>query len=406
MNNLRKTVPLAVLFLVIGILGGFLFSNKYSNTPKVFDVSEESKVKQINLESYWKVWDILDKKHVNAASTSDQDKVWGTIQGLARSYDDPYTEFLPPEELKGFEDDIAGSLEGIGIEIGIRNELLTVISPIKNSPAEKAGLMSGDVIVKINDIDSTKMSVDEAVKKIKGPKNTKVKLTIVRSGLLEPIQKEITRDVINIPTVGTELKKGEKPDENVFVIRLYSFNAQSPNSFRMALREFISSKSHRLVLDLRGNPGGYLEAAWDIASFFLPIGKTVVIEDFGGGEEKKFWRSKGYDIFKHDLLKMVVLVNSSSASASEILAGALHDHEVAKIVGTKTFGKGSVQELVKVTSDTSLKVTIAYWLTPKGLNISKEGIAPDIEVKSAEGDTKDGKDTQLEKALEIVRDMK
>jgi carboxyl-terminal processing protease len=199
-----------------------------------------------------------------------------------------------------------------------------------------------------------------------------------------------------MPTVDTE-KKGD-----VFIIRLYSFSAISPDLFRNALREFMMSGTNKLILDLRGNPGGYLEAAQDMASWFLPTGKVIVSEDFKDKSKNQVFRSKGYNIF-NDKLKFVILIDGGSASASEILAGALHEHGVAKLVGAKSFGKGSVQELVDITSDTSLKVTIARWLTPNGNSISHMGIMPDVEVKlDEEAYKKDRTDTQLNKALEIL----
>jgi carboxyl-terminal processing protease len=203
-----------------------------------------------------------------------------------------------------------------------------------------------------------------------------------------------------MPTIETEIKN------DVYVIKLLSFTAQSPNLFRDALRSFLQSGKNKLVIDLRGNPGGYLEAAWDISSWFLPLGEVIVTEDFGGKRENKIYRSKGYDVlnkFFGDNYKVAVLVNGGSASASEIMAGALKEHGVAELVGTKTFGKGSVQELVEVTDDTTLKVTVARWLTPDGHNLSQDGLKPDYEVELKATDLEAQKDPQLDKALEILR---
>jgi carboxyl-terminal processing protease len=190
--------------------------------------------------------------------------------------------------------------------------------------------------------------------------------------------------------------------ESMYYIALYSFSENSPNLFRSALRSFVESGDTKLILDLRGNPGGYLEAAMDMASWFLPPGKIIVREDFGAGKEETVYRSKGYDVF-NDNFKFVILVDSGSASASEILAGALSEYNKAILIGDQTFGKGSVQELVPVTDDTSLKVTIARWLTPNGNSISQEGITPHILVKPTEADIKAGKDVQLERAKEFLR---
>ena len=240
------------------------------------------------------------------------------------------------------------------------------------------------------------MAVDAAVKLIRGEKGTSVKLLIVRNGDVKPIEISVVRDTINIPTIDTKLRS-----DGIFIISLYSFSENSPSLFTKALREFVISGSDKLILDLRGNPGGYLEASVDMASWFLPTGKVIVREDFGKKQKEEVYRSKGYDIFS-DKLKMVILINRGSASASEILTGALSEHGKATVVGERSFGKGSVQELVNITNDTSLKITIARWLTPNGKSISEEGITPTYVATSSEKDLKDGRDVQLEKAVEIL----
>jgi carboxyl-terminal processing protease len=354
-------------------------------------------VSQDQFAPFWRAWQILDSKQVNAASTTAQQKVWGSIQGLASSYGDPYTVFFPPVEAKQFKEDIAGDFEGVGMEIGIKNKQLQVVAPLKGSPAEKAGVKSGDVILKIGDKITTDLPVDQAVKLIRGPKGTTVKILFLPNGSSKPVERTLTRDVINIPTIETSTKAG-----GIFVIRLYSFTAVSPDLFRNALREFVLSGNNKLVLDLRGNPGGYLDAAWDMASWFLPAGEVVVTEDFGKKAAPQVYRSKGYNIFSKNL-KMLILVDGGSASASEILAGALSENGVAKLVGTKTFGKGSVQELVPITSDTSLKVTVARWLTPNGHNLSENGLDPDYPVIVDEKTTAGGKDPAMDKAIELLK---
>lgn len=364
---------------------------------------------------FWKVWNTLEQKYVGATSTPNQEKIYGAMQGLVSSLGDPYTVFFPPEESEMFASDIAGSFGGVGMEVGKKDNVLTVIAPLKGSPAEKAGMKTGDRIVKIDDTVTNEMSVDKAVKLIRGPAGTKVRLTVVPIGASSPVERTIVRDTINMPTIETEVKPGTVVGQGttavpspvglradgVFVIRLFSFTATSPNLFRDALREFIKSGSHKLVLDLRGNPGGYLEAAVDMASWFLPAGKVIVTEDFGKNSAPRAYRSKGYNVFS-DKLQMVILVDGGSASASEILAGALKEQGVARLVGTKTFGKGSVQELIKITPDTSLKVTIARWLTPNGINLSKNGLDPDVEVKVTQADVDAKRDVQMLKAVEIL----
>lgn len=385
----------AIIFSIGSVYGSERAKNRalQSIAPAGVSITNEQ------LEPFWKVWAVLSDKYVEATTTDTQKRVWGAIQGLASSQGDPYTVFFPPDENKMFKSDIAGNFEGVGMEIAIKEKTLTVVTPIKNSPAERAGVRAGDKIIKIDDKIASDIAVDQAVKLIRGPQGTKVKITFLREGTSEPLEKSIQRDVIDIPTLETETKG------NVFIIKLFSFTSQSPDLFRAALREFLQSRKSRLIIDLRGNPGGYLDAAWDIASWFLPAGKIIVTEDFGGKAENKVLRSKGYDVLNKyfgDAYKVVVLVDGGSASAAEILAGALQEQGVAKLVGTKTFGKGSVQELVEITPETSLKVTIARWLTPSGHNLSHDGLNPDYVVEMKAKDIEAKKDPQLEKAIEIV----
>ncbi|MEK7464128.1 MAG: S41 family peptidase [Patescibacteria group bacterium] len=393
---------IGAVIVVLAFYVGNVFGEKNGRNEALLSIAPKGVIiTNEQFEPFWKVWNVLSEKYVEATTTDTQKRIWGAIQGLASSQGDPYTVFFPPEENKNFKSDIAGNFEGVGMEIGIKDGILTVISPIKNSPADRAGVKAGDRIIKIDDQSTNDLSTDKAVKLIRGARGTTVKIVFIREGSNEPLEKILTRDVIDIPTLETEIKDG------IFIIRLFSFTAQSPNLFRNALREFLQSGKNRLVLDLRGNPGGYLDAAWDIASWFLPAGKTIVTEDFGGKSENKVYRSKGYDVlnkfFGEGKYKVVILVNNGSASASEILAGALQEHKVAQLVGIKTFGKGSVQELVNITPETSLKVTIARWLTPLGHNLSHDGLEPDVKAEITPKDAEAKKDPQLDKALEILK---
>jgi carboxyl-terminal processing protease len=353
----------------------------------------------IDLAPVWKVWSILDDRFVATASSTrvdNQEKVYGMIEGLTKAYGDPYTVFMPPQDAAMFDEEISGEFSGVGMEIGMRDDLLTVIAPLKGTPADMAGILTGDILIEINGTSTGDMSVDEAVKNIRGPAGSKVILTIARKGEKELLTKTVTRQAIHIPTLDSELRS-----DGIFVIHLYNFGATAPAEMRAALKKFIQSGSTKLILDLRGNPGGYLEGAVDIASWFLPAGSTIVSEDFGSKEKQNIHRSKGYNIFK-DNWKMVVLVNEGSASASEILAGALQEHKRAVLIGTKTFGKGSVQELIKVTPNTSLKVTIARWLTPNGVSISQNGLTPDIKVDRTAEEYLAGKDPQFDAAIQYI----
>jgi len=387
-----------LLIAASAFIAGVLFGvNLGTRTPEAqADPSFDGTA--VDLAPVWKAWALLDEKFVPATTTeplSTDDKVWGMIEGLAAKYDDPYTTFLPPRESRQFEEDISGSFGGVGIEIGIRNGILTVVAPLKGTPGEAAGIMPGDRIVHIDGVPTKDMSIDEAVDHIRGTIGTEVVLTVAREGETEFLDIPIVRDNIEIPTLDTEERNG------VFIISLYNFGGTAQEELRAALRSFVDSGDKKLVLDLRGNPGGYLVAAVDIASYFLPLGKTVVVEDHGDGEPLVH-RSKGYNVVGSEI-DIAVLIDGGSASASEILAGALQDHERATLIGSQTFGKGSVQELVHVTDDTSLKITVARWLTPDGTSLSYEGLAPDYAVEMTAEDMVEGRDPQLDAAVEFLR---
>ncbi len=361
----------------------------------------KDKPEDVDFALFWKAWNTVNEKFVRtkvASTTTDKDKVYGAIKGMVESVNDPYTVFFPPAEATSFESEIEGNFEGVGMEMGIKGEILTVITPLKGSPAEKAGIRPGDKVIQIEGKMTTDYSIDQAVKLIRGKKGTSVTLLVVREGVEKPIEIKIVRDTINLPTIDTKLD----PKTNIFTIKLYTFSAQSASLFRNALREFVDSKSNKLILDLRGNPGGFLDAAVDMASWFLPPGKTVVMEDYGNGKTEVVERSRGYNIFNENL-RMVILIDGGSASASEILAGALSEYGKAKLVGTKSFGKGSVQEYIKLNSETALKVTVARWMTPNGKSISEGGLIPDVEVKLTAEDVTAGRDPQMNKAIELLR---
>jgi carboxyl-terminal processing protease len=395
MKNFSFTLSkFSILFFSLFIILSTFFLGTYVGQSQA-----STKHSDADLTLFWKVWGILDEKYVSHSTSTpavtEQDRIYGAIEGMTKSLGDPYTVFFPPEESKAFNEEISGNFEGVGMEIGLKEKVLTVIAPLKGTPAERAGILTGDKIIKIDSTITSGLSTDEAIKLIRGARGTIVTFLIQR-GEDEPVEIKVTRDVINIPTLATKTL-----ENGIFMIQLYSFTGDSPNLFRKALRDFMLSKSDKLILDLRGNPGGYLNAAVDMASWFLPQGKVIVIEDYGAGKDTDVLKSKGYDIFT-DKLKFVILIDGGSASASEILAGALSEHGKAILVGEKSFGKGSVQELVEITPETSLKVTIARWLTPKGNSISDNGIKPDFEVPMTQEDIKAKKDPQLDKAIEIL----
>lgn len=399
---MRKSILVVAAFLVVGAGFGTGVYVGYSQRPAIETVTllynkETAKPAEVDFEPFWKAWNLIEEKYVAAGDLDRQNMVYGAISGMVRALDDPYTVFFPPVEKELFQSEIEGKFEGIGAEIGMRKGILTIISPLSGSPAAAAGLLPGDKIVRVDETGTADLTIDEAVRLIRGEKGTVVALTILRNGEDETRVIKITRDTIRVPILDME-----KRDGGVFVIKLHNFSEQSPLEFRKALQEMARSGSDKLILDVRNNPGGFLEAAVDIASWFLESGKVVAREAFGDGTES-FHRSRGYNALAG--IPTVILVNNGSASASEILAGALRDHLGIKLVGIKTFGKGSVQELVNVTDDTSLKITIARWLTPLGISLSEEGLEPDIVVEMTPKDIEELRDPQMDKALEILRGM-
>ncbi len=345
---------------------------------------------------FWHAWNLINDRYVpvKGKDVSSQEKVWGAIAGLTNSLQDPYSYFMPPKEKKLFEQDVAGSFGGVGMQIGLKDSIATVIAPMKDSPAEKAGIKTGDKIISVDDVLSTEMTIDTILYKIRGEIGTTVKIKLLHLDAKDPYEVTITRQEIKAPTIETELKDG------VFIIRLFTFTQTAPDLFRDALKKFAESKSTKLIIDLRGNPGGYLETSVDIASWFLPAGKVVVEEK--GRNEHQIYRSSGYYTFSKDY-KIAVLVDGGSASAAEILAGALQQHGAATLIGTKTFGKGSVQELIPITKDTSLKLTIARWIMPNGKTLTDGGIDPDIVVEISKEDIAKKNDTQQQRAIEFLK---
>ncbi len=398
---IKKFVYISAVIALVGAIFGAGAFFGYSQRPEIDKAvsvfnKETLKPADVDFSPFWSAWNKINEKYVAKDQLDSQKMVWGAIQGMVVSLGDPYSSFFPPEESKTFEENISGDFEGVGMEIAVRKGILIVVAPIKGTPAYNAGIKAGDKIIKIGDKSTIDMTSDEAAKLIRGPRGTQVVLSILRGDAETSMEFTITREVIEIPAIETETKQG-----GIFVIKLFNFSANSSSAFRGALRDFIDSGNNKLILDLRNNPGGYLELAVDNASWFLPVGKVVVREKFSNGEEE-LHRSRGYDIFGN--LPMIILVNEGSASASEIMAGALQEYGIAKLVGQKTFGKGSVQELIPVTPETSLKLTIAKWLTPNGRSISDEGLEPDYKVELTDEDFEKGLDPQMDKAVELLKD--
>lgn len=382
-----------VSYLETDAQGASIFSF-FSKAPAVTEAATEP-----DLSQFWSVWKLLEEKFaVSSSSQALTDKllVEGAIKGLVGAYSDPYTVYMSQVDTAKFDQTISGNFSGVGMEVGLQEDLVTVIAPLPGSPAERAGVIAGDVVVKINDQSTERMTIDEAVNLIRGEKGTVVTLQIYRKGETEFIDIPITRDTIIIPTV-----KFEELDD-AFYISLYSFNAVAETQVVEALKQYLETNNKPLILDVRGNPGGYLQSAVAIAGYFLPAGKVVVKEEFSDSTQDETFRSRGRQVQLFTPKNLVVLVDNGSASASEILAGALKDHGVATVIGSQTFGKGSVQEFIKLDDGSSLKVTVARWLTPNGTSISEGGLTPDIVVERTVDDRQAGIDLQKEAALRFL----
>ena len=390
----------AVVLVAVFVGGIYLGYSHRSYAERIADVSGSGVPSDVSADfaPFWKVWETIDEKYPDAKSVSSQDRVYGAIKGLVASLGDPYSVYFPPQDSKDFQDTINGSFDGIGAEVGIKDSDLTIIAPIKGSPSDKAGLKAGDLILKIDGTSTTDMSVDQAVHLIRGTKGTSVTLNIFRAGEAAPRDISVVRDTIDIPMIASkDLGNG------VYDISLYNFGTDSSAQFADAVKSFKASGDTSLIIDLRNNPGGYLDAAVDIGSMFLPQGDLIVTESYGNNKPDDVYRSKGYGFVDPKATKIVVLVDGGSASASEILSGALQENGAATLIGEKTYGKGSVQELINVTDDTTLKLTIAKWLTPNGTWISKKGIEPDIVVPLPATPPTNGDDPILDRALQFIK---
>lgn len=396
----RAILPIVIIVsLSVGFFAGTFYQKSQEPLPILRTLVNKDKGQPDGLDFslYWDAWEVLHDKYVDKNELNTQDLLYGSIEGLVNAVGDPFTNFLRPKASEEFSKEIEGSFGGIGIEIGIRDDILTVIAPLPDTPAEQAGLKAKDKIIKIDGKETFNMDISEAVNLIRGKKGTSVILSIARDGLSGLKDIEVVRGDIKIPTV-----KWEMVGDQTAHIRLFVFNNNAASDFDRISKEVLNSGAKRVILDLRNNPGGLLDKAVNIAGHFLDPDSVVLREEFASGRENLF-RSSGEPNLV--FIPTVVLINGGSASASEIIAGALRDNKGITIVGETSFGKGSVQQVDDLSDGSSIKITIARWLTPNGISIDKNGIVPDVEVERTEEDINNDSDPQLDKAIETVESL-
>ena len=390
--SLKKASFYCLVIFILSFAAGFLLQrNIFRNEKLIVNLEKENFIDQglfQSVESYI-------KKNYIEQPVDNKTLFYGAIKGMAESLDDPYSVFLDPEEMSKFLEGMTGEFQGVGMEIGIKNDVLTVIAPLDLTPAQKAGIQTGDKIYAIDKKNTSGMSPDEAASLIRGERGTSVILTIWRKGWDQPKDFEIIRDVIKVKTVKWEVK-----EKDVVYLKISAFSDKTWQEFKKAASEISAVKPKALILDLRNNPGGYLETAVDIAGYWTGNDIVTFSEDARG--EKKEYRAKGRGEFAG--LKNIVLINEGSASGAEILAGALKDYKKAVLMGETTFGKGSVQEMEAYQDGSGLKLTVAHWFTPNGSLINEIGIKPDLEIILTTEDFNKDKDPQLEKALEYLKE--
>jgi len=401
--NLRSARLIIIVCLVVvsaGFAGFWLGSHQFQidfgQKPTVkIDRKTPADKQDVDFALFWEVWDRLEKNYLNKEKIDPAQMVFGAIKGMVASLDDPYTVFLKPQENKEVKEDLNGAFEGVGIQLGYKEDQLAVIAPLKGTPADKAGVKAGDLNLKINEETATELSADEAAQKIRGPKGTKVKLTLLHSGEKEPYEVEIVRETIVVPSVEVDFLSDN--GQVVAHLKLLKFGDRTAEEWEKAVNQILEYQPQieGIILDLRNNPGGYLTGSVFIASEFLSSGIIVQQEQASGFKET-------YSVDRQGRLlsqPLIVLINEGSASASEIVAGSLREHQRAKVVGTKSFGKGTIQEAEDLSGGAGLHITTARWLLPSGESIDEVGLRPDVEVKD---DPQTETDEQLEKAIEVL----
>lgn len=353
---------------------------------------------EADLSMFWKVWDTLHEIYVDESAIDQQQMVYGAIKGMVAALNDPYTVYMTPTETKEFNQNLQGELEGIGAELTVKDQALVVANPLKNSPAEKAGLMPGDIVYKIDGSLTSEMTLFDAITKIRGPKGTKVTLTIIRKGIDNPFDLSIEREKVDVKSVSMEEK-----DKGIFHISINQFNDNTKPEFEDNISQLLLKDPKGIILDLRNNGGGYLDTAVDMLSEFLGETKTAVIVKRREEKDTEVVHISGNP--RLPTIPLVVLINDGSASASEIVAGGIQDYKRGLIMGEQSFGKGSVQEVDQLSDGSSLRLTIAKWYTPNDKNIDKVGITPDMVVKMSNEDFEKNRDPQLDAAVDYLKKL-
>ncbi len=386
MSQKINRVLIGLLIFGIAFYGGYFFG---VNQSQIWQPDQD-----LDLSLFWEAYNRLKANYVNPEEIDEREIVHGAIRGMLMSLDDPYTTFFNPQESSKFLENVTGHYQGVGMEVGLRNGEIRVISPIDGTPAKRAGLKAGDVIVRIDDKSTANMGLEEAVDLIRGEESTIVKITIVRDG--EEIPFELKREVIQLPSLDWEIL-----EDDIGYLRIHYFHQDLAKEFNELAQEIVSSPAEKIILDLRGNPGGSLNAVNRVADWFLEKGEVIVKSQGADGEIREEYLSQG-SLMMIDQ-EIVILIDQGSASASEILAGTLRDHKGSILVGKPSFGKGTIQTLINLRDMSNIKVTTSYFVTPLGNVIAKKGIEPDYEVEMTMEDIQEGRDPQKEKALEIIK---
>ncbi len=405
MKNFLKNINLRIVLIVIlSFLLGWQLGHrdialKWATYKPTISITGKIPPQNINIDFklFWDTWDLLSNSYLDKKSIDQSKLFYGAISGMVASLGDPYTVFLPPQQQKISQEELNGSFEGVGIQLGFnKDKKLAVIAPLDGTPAQKEGVKPLDLIVKIDGKDTTSMALPDAVNLIRGPKGTKVELTIFREGESDTRVFSITRDNIIVKSVEISYKN-TKSGKKVAIIKLSRFGERTNDEWNQVVSDLISASSQAIVLDMRNNPGGFLESAVFIGSEFLE-GGNVVLQENSEGVRTPFQVNRVGKLFT---MPMVVLINKGSASASEIVAGALQDRKRAKLIGEKSFGKGTIQEAEDLTGGTGIHITVAKWLTPNGNWVNDaQGLEPNVPVVADIEDQT--KDLQLDKAIELL----